>query len=178
MTIRNLEDELKALHNVHVLAREEKGGIVFLHKVEDGPTDRSYGIHVARLAKLPAAVVARADAILLELEKNHGTNVIRPQDTTLFNFEAAETAAETIPSSYDPIVEQLKALDVNELTPIKAMNILADVVAELNRKLGKTLVAYGSAAERRSVPLGNHGSGHLCQYTEPARYPGGFAGRL
>ncbi|MFA5006400.1 MAG: DNA mismatch repair protein MutS [Candidatus Izemoplasmatales bacterium] len=129
-----LEDDLKALHNVHVLAREEKGGIVFLHKVEDGPTDRSYGIHVARLAKLPAAVVARADAILLELEKNHGTNVIKPQDTTLFNFEAAAEADASIPAEYDPIVEQLKALDVNELTPLKAMNILADVVAELNRK--------------------------------------------
>ncbi len=129
-----LEDDLKALHNVHVLAREEKGGIVFLHKVEDGPTDRSYGIHVARLAKLPAALVARADAILAELEKNHGYNVIKPQEKTLFNFEEAEAAETAAPFEYTPIVEQLKQLDVNELTPIKAMNLLADVVAELNRK--------------------------------------------
>ncbi|MDP3130821.1 MAG: DNA mismatch repair protein MutS, partial [Bacillota bacterium] len=128
-----LEDDLKALHNVHVLAREEKGGIVFLHKVEDGPTDRSYGIHVARLAKLPAALVGRADEILAELEKNHGYNVIKPQEKTLFNFEAAEAAEAAAPSAYASIVEQLKNLDVNELTPIKAMNILADVVAELNR---------------------------------------------
>jgi len=129
-----LEDELKALHNVHVLAREEKGRIVFLHKVEDGPTDRSYGIHVARLAKLPAGLVGRADGILAELERNHGYNVIKPQDATLFNFEAAAAAEAAIPDDYAPVIEQLKELDVNALTPIKAMNILADVVAELNRK--------------------------------------------
>jgi DNA mismatch repair protein MutS len=129
-----LEDDLKGLHNVHVLAREDKGRIVFLHKVEDGPTDRSYGIHVARLAKLPAAVVDRADAILAELERNHGSNVIKPQDTTLFNFEAEAAAVAAIPEDYEPVIEQLKELNVDELTPIKAMNILADVVAQLNKK--------------------------------------------
>ncbi len=128
-----LEDELKSLHNVHVLAKEERGSIVFLHKVQDGPTDRSYGIHVAKLAKMPAPLIARADAILAELEKNHGYNVIKPQETNLFNFTAAEESREAIPDTYAPIVEQLKQLDINELTPIKAMNILADVIEELKK---------------------------------------------
>jgi DNA mismatch repair protein MutS len=58
-----LEDELKGLHNVHVMAKEDKGNIVFLHKVADGPTDRSYGIHVAKLAALPAGLIHRAKEI-------------------------------------------------------------------------------------------------------------------
>lgn len=64
-----LEGDLKSLHNVHVSAKEENGNIVFLHKVVDGPTDRSYGIHVAKLAKLPNIVITRSKEILAELEK-------------------------------------------------------------------------------------------------------------
>jgi len=131
-----LEDDLKSLHNVHVLAKEERGNIVFLHKVMDGPTDRSYGIHVAKLANLPLALLNRAKNILAELEENHGYNVIKPQEMNLFNFEQAlEKNAETdLASEYSSVIEQLRALDVNELTPIKAMNILADVVEEIKKK--------------------------------------------
>ncbi|HRY77698.1 MAG TPA: DNA mismatch repair protein MutS [Candidatus Izemoplasmatales bacterium] len=131
-----LEDELKGLHNVHVMAKEDRGNIVFLHKVADGPTDRSYGIHVAKLASLPAGLIHRAQLILTELEKNHGTNVIKPQETTLFNFEVAQEAAESACDQYASVLEQLKALDINALTPIKAMNILADVVEEIKKLAG------------------------------------------
>jgi DNA mismatch repair protein MutS len=127
-----LEDELKGLHNVHVVAKEDKGNIVFMHKVSDGPTDRSYGIHVAKLAALPRPLIARATQILGELETNHGYNVIKPQTIDLFNFEAAEVET-TISATYQPIMDQLSRLDVNELTPIKAMNILADVIDQLKQ---------------------------------------------
>jgi DNA mismatch repair protein MutS len=129
-----LEDDLKSLHNVHVLAKEEKGNIVFLHKVSDGPTDRSYGIHVAKLASLPATLITRAKNILVELEKNHGYNVIKPQETNLFNFEEVLVKDEDVQPEFASIVEQLKALDINELTPIRAMNILADVIEEIRKK--------------------------------------------
>lgn len=124
-----LEDELPSLQNVHVMAREEQGSIVFLHKVANGPTDRSYGIHVARLAQLPKPLVRRADAILLELEQNHGTNVIKPQTIDLFNFDIQEES----PASQNTksVVEQLKTLDVANLTPLQALNILFDVVEQL-----------------------------------------------
>jgi len=128
-----LEDSLKALHNVHVMAKEEKGTIVFLHKVADGPTDRSYGIHVAKLAKLPALLTRRATAILEELEKNHGYNVIKPQTIDLFNYEQAALKEENEKSQYHPIIEQIRALDINELTPLKAMNILAQVIEEIKK---------------------------------------------
>jgi DNA mismatch repair protein MutS len=129
-----LEDSLKSLHNVHVLAKEEKGNIVFLHKVIDGPTDRSYGIHVAKLANMPAPLIARAKTILMELENNHGYNVIKPQELNLFNYEEVITNEIDTSPEYASIIEQLKAIDINELTPIKAMNLLADVIEEINKK--------------------------------------------
>jgi DNA mismatch repair protein MutS len=130
-----LEDDLKSLHNVHVLAKEEKGNIVFLHKVVDGPTDRSYGIHVAKLAKMPSPLIERAKMILCELEKNHGYNVIKPQEMNLFNFVEAIEETTVEDTKYHSVIEQLKALDINELTPIKAMNILASAIEEI-KKIG------------------------------------------
>lgn len=132
-----LEDDLKALHNVHVKAKEENGSIVFLHKVVDGPTDRSYGIHVAKLAKLPGIVTKRANQILGELEKNHGYNVIKPQSIDLFNFEEALVEEEATDDKYLPIIEQLKELDILDITPIKAMNILNDVLEEIKKATKK-----------------------------------------
>lgn len=129
-----LEDDLKSLHNVHVLAREEKGNIVFLHKVADGPTDKSYGVHVAKLAKLPGVLLKRATTILEELEQNHGYNVIKPQTIDLFNFEEANLASEITESHYQSLIDQLSAIDINDLTPLKAMNILAQVVDEAKKK--------------------------------------------
>ncbi len=128
-----LEDDLKALHNVHVMAKEEKGNIVFLHKVADGPTDRSYGIHVAKLAKLPMLLIKRSKAILEELEKNHGYNVIKPQTIDLFNYEGASIIEQNEQSQYHSIIEQIKEIDINDVTPLKAMNILASIIEEIKK---------------------------------------------
>ena len=128
-----LEDSLKALHNVHVTAKQENGSIVFLHKVVDGPTDRSYGIHVAKLAKLPNVLTKRAHQILSELETNHGYNVIKPQTIDLFNYEEALIDEEKVEDKYLPIIDQLKELDILDITPIKAMNILNDVLEEIKK---------------------------------------------
>jgi DNA mismatch repair protein MutS len=130
-----LEDDLKSLHNVHVMAKEEKGNIVFLHKVADGPTDRSYGIHVAKLAKMPSPLIERSKAILAELEKNHGYNIIKPQEMNLFNFTQALAEEPLEDDQYQSIINQLKSIDINELTPIKAMNILSDTIEEI-KKIG------------------------------------------
>jgi len=128
-----LEDTLKSLHNIHVMAKEDKGNIVFLHKVADGPTDRSYGIHVGKLAKLPTQLVRRAQTILEDLEKNHGYNVIKPQTVDLFNFETASLEEEREKSEYRPIIDQIKEIEINELTPLKAMNILASIIEEIKK---------------------------------------------
>ena len=63
-----LEDSLDQLKNVHVSAIEENGKVVFLHKIQDGAADKSYGIHVAQLAELPDSLIARAKEVLAQLE--------------------------------------------------------------------------------------------------------------
>ena len=117
----------------HWKAKEENGTIVFLHKVVDGPTDRSYGIHVGKLAKLPNIVTTRANDILKQLEKNHGYNVIKPQTIDLFNYQETLSIQEEVDDKYNSIIEQLKELDILDLTPIKAMNILNDVIEEIKK---------------------------------------------
>ncbi|XMB73227.1 DNA mismatch repair protein MutS [Mycoplasmatota bacterium WC30] len=132
-----LEDDLKSLHNVHVKATEENGNIVFMHKVVDGPTDKSYGIHVGKLAKLPNVILNRASEILNELEENHGYNVIKPQTIDLFNYEETLAIREDEDDKYKSIIEQLKELDILDVTPIKAMNILNDVIEEIKKIANK-----------------------------------------
>ena len=67
-----LEEELEHLKNIHVSAIEQNGQVVFLHKIKEGPTDKSYGIHVAKLAELPTELINRANEILASLENQNG----------------------------------------------------------------------------------------------------------
>ena len=126
-----LEDELPSLRNVHVKAKEEKGNIVFLHQVVSGPTDKSYGIHVAKLAKMPNNIINRSQEILSELEKNHGKNIIKPQSIDLFNYLDSITIEEEQTDKYQGIIDQIKELKIDDLTPMKAMNILNDIIEEI-----------------------------------------------
>ncbi len=128
-----LEDDLPHLHNIHVHAKEDKGDIVFLHKVLDGPTDKSYGIHVAKLAHLPKPLINRASAILSELEKNHGYNIIKPQTIDLFNYEDALEKENEMKDKYLNIIDQLGNISIDEITPLKAMNLLSDVIEEIKK---------------------------------------------
>ena len=66
-----LDKKLKRLKNVHVSAHEENGNVTFLHKIKEGSIDKSYGLHVAKLAKLPEALLSRADEITLDFIKSH-----------------------------------------------------------------------------------------------------------
>ena len=121
-----LEDSLSRLKNIHVSAKEENGKVVFLHKVLDGPIDKSYGINVAALAKLPKGVIARSKDILAALEtESHAHNI----DLNLFNFDVIDEE-EHEEVSY-PVLEELKVIDVNAITPIEALNILVKLKSML-----------------------------------------------
>jgi DNA mismatch repair protein MutS len=113
--LTQLSDILPGVRNYNVAVSEGGGKVVFLHKIIPGGADRSYGIHVAQLAGLPKPVVQRANEILHELEASAGKavrlNPALPQQMALF----PET---------NPIVVELKTLDVNALTPIEAINKL------------------------------------------------------
>jgi DNA mismatch repair protein MutS len=118
-----LPERLQHARNLNVAVREAGGQVVFLHRLEPGGTDRSYGIHVAQLAGLPAAVVARANAVLRTLEGEHrvvpGPAAAPPDPGQLALF-----GGEPPP---DPLRDDLRALDVNAMTPLEALNRLADL---------------------------------------------------
>jgi DNA mismatch repair protein MutS len=113
--LTQLAELLPGVRNYNVAVSEANGEVVFLHKIVPGGADRSYGIHVAQLAGLPKPVVTRAGDIMAELEKTTGRAVkINPQ--------AAQQAA-LFPES-SPLLDELKDLDVNGLSPIEALNKL------------------------------------------------------
>jgi DNA mismatch repair protein MutS len=124
--LTDLEGTLTKLQNIHVSATEDHGKITFLHKIKEGPTDKSYGINVAHLAALPSPLIKRAKVILNQLEFHH-KRLEQDGDFTLFNFNEPE---EEIPVS-DPIREQLESVRLEECTPLEALNILNDLIHKL-----------------------------------------------
>jgi DNA mismatch repair protein MutS len=121
-----LADRLPRIRNFHVAVREWNEEIIFLHTVRPGGTDRSYGIQVARLAGLPAAVVARAKAILGELESERAALAAAsaPSSPETTGREAVQLGL--FPPGGDPILKDLAALDIGTMTPLAALNLLAE----------------------------------------------------
>lgn len=115
--LTDLEKTLPNLKNKHVSAKEENGNITFLHKVLDGSVDKSYGINVARLANLPNEVIDRADEILKVYEKKENDIDIVIQTTLPLSFKKENNEIENY----------IKELNILELTPIDAINILNDL---------------------------------------------------
>jgi len=117
--LTQLTEELEHVRNFNVAVREVGEEIVFLHRLEPGGADRSYGIHVGRLAGLPAPVVTRAWQVLKLLEAGHHVARQRPPlplDATQLGLFAARP---------DPLLLELDGLDVNTLSPLDALNRLA-----------------------------------------------------
>ncbi|MCZ7393605.1 MAG: DNA mismatch repair protein MutS [Candidatus Methanoperedens sp.] len=121
-----LEGTLKRMKNYHIAVKEEGNDLVFLRKIIPGATDKSYGIHVARLAGVPLKVTQRAKEILKEVENGsaiRGMGSARYTQLVLFEPEAQKDS---------PLIEELKKLNVDAMTPLEALNALA----ELRRKAG------------------------------------------
>ncbi|MBN8581994.1 MAG: DNA mismatch repair protein MutS [Anaerolineae bacterium] len=113
--LTQLAELLPGVRNYNVAVSEADNTVVFLHKIIAGGADKSYGIHVAQLAGLPAPVISRANEIMTELEKSAARGVkINPQ--------AAQQAA-LFPET-NPLLDELKDIDVNSLSPIEALNKL------------------------------------------------------
>jgi DNA mismatch repair protein MutS len=114
--LTRLAGRLRGVRNFHVAVREWNDEIVFLHKVQTGGTDRSYGVQVARLAGLPAPVIARAKALLAELEE---AGQLRTDAS-----DAVQLGLFAQPGP-DPLLAELASLDLAHLTPLEALNMLA-----------------------------------------------------
>jgi len=120
----DLEEKIEGVKNYSVAVKEKGEDVIFLRKIVQGGTDESYGIHVAKLAGVPNRVVKRAGEILRKMEK---TNIIKNSKEAkedkkqvsgqldMYNFKLAEVASE------------LDKIDVNELTPMQALNIIVKI---------------------------------------------------
>jgi len=123
-----LAEQLTRLRNLRVAVKESPQGIVFLHAIEDGPANKSYGIDVARLAGLPAQVIQRARQVLKQHERSERLTV------------AAESDAPLQMTMFTPlsqrILDRLDETDINSLTPLQALNLLEELKTEI--KAGQT----------------------------------------
>jgi DNA mismatch repair protein MutS len=136
--LTDLADALPNVTNCHVVVREWQDDIVFLRKVVPGRSDRSYGIQVARLAGLPPPVVARAREILNGLERDELSRGGRPSlnasDASGLATAGADASRQLglfqAPAAEDPIVGRLKTIDVDNLTPLQALSLLAELKRE------------------------------------------------
>jgi len=121
-----LADRLPGVRNVNLAVAEEGGQVVFLHKVVPGGADRSYGIHVAQLAGVPRPVIHRAQELLEGLESGKfrpGTPAPKPYQPVLFADE-------------HPVVEELRQLDIAQMTPLEAINKLYELQQKVGRETG------------------------------------------
>ncbi|MER0122113.1 DNA mismatch repair protein MutS [Streptococcus sp. ZJ93] len=120
--LTDLSETLTHLENVHVSTLEHNGQVTFLHKIAPGPADKSYGIHVAKIAGMPNELLERADTILQSLENQVQVPQIAEKPAP------AETIGQLdLFSEKHPALEQLEKLDVYTMTPLDAMNALAEL---------------------------------------------------
>ncbi len=134
--LTQLEESLEHLQNVHVKAEEHDGKVVFLHQVEKGAADESYGIQVAELAELPKELIERASHILEQLEGKQAKSTpsaVQEGQLSLFGEPmTAEVVKEKQPSPKEQrILKKLAQINTLELTPMEAMNKLYALQKEL-----------------------------------------------
>ena len=118
-------DSLNGIKNVHVEAYEKDGNVTFLHKVKDGAVDKSYGIHVAKLAGMPTAILNRSSEILKYYESNGKEALVQTNEQLGFNFDAVLEPS--------PVLDRLEEIDPLKTTPMEAINLLYEL-KELSKK--------------------------------------------
>lgn len=138
--LTSLANEIKTIKNVHVEAHEENGTVTFLHKVSNGPIDKSYGIHVARLAKMPEELLKRANAILKEYEDSDTKSNIK--QVSLFDLNLDEPKELEIKepdkeyqanSQNQELLTEISNLNLDNLRPIDALNELYKLKKLINK---------------------------------------------
>lgn len=128
--LTDLEERLPNLTNVYVRAEEFENEVVFLHKIEEGRANESYGIHVAKLANLPNEVIMRAAEILAELEKQSLANQ-QFYETGAYQLSFFPEEQLQLTKQEMKIIKELKSLNLLEMTPIDALNTLYEFQKKL-----------------------------------------------
>jgi DNA mismatch repair protein MutS len=129
--LNDLANRLEGVANYRVAVKEQGDRIVWLHKVLPGGTDRSYGVHVARMAGVPPEVVQRAEQILREFERRGVQGAIQPPTSDAPTVRTKKLQLTLFEAEMHPVLEALRALDITTLSPVEALLKLD----ELKRKL-------------------------------------------
>ncbi|WP_449540092.1 DNA mismatch repair protein MutS [Ferdinandcohnia sp. Marseille-Q9671] len=140
--LTDLDSGLQNLVNVHVSAIEENEKVVFLHKIKEGPADKSYGIHVAQLAELPPNLIERAREILFTLEQGEKQisaakeeNISQADNQQLSFFEETKSSfvkeEKVLSSKEKEVLKSIKEIDLLGITPLEAINQLYEIQKQL-----------------------------------------------
>ena len=119
--LTDLEHHLKGLKNYHVAAKKQGQTMTFLHVVKPGKSDKSYGVAVASLARLPEKIIQRSQMILKSYEAMHLS-----QTTDLFTYQENDTKKDI-----HPVIEKIKNISINHLTPIEALQLLSELIDDV-----------------------------------------------
>ncbi len=130
--LTQLEETLPRVANLNVAVKEWNDEVIFLHRIVRGGADKSYGIHVARLAGIPASVNERAKDVLAQLEVDHRDALDRPTIQPPDGAQQSGQIQMTLFGFADhPLIEQVDKLDVDSMTPMEAMQFLQQAKNEL-----------------------------------------------
>lgn len=139
--LTTLDQSLKQLKNIHVRAEEYQGKVVFLHQIQDGAADESYGIHVAKLAELPDSLINRANVILNQLESKQTDSADKSnpldddQQLSFFiNEKKSNQTEKSFKKNDNNLIQNIKSLNLMEMTPMEAMNELYQLQKKANEK--------------------------------------------
>ena len=123
--LTDLGGSLSGVRNLSVAVKEWEDKVVFLHKLVDGAADKSYGIHVARLAGVPKEVNERAKEVLAQLENEHLDGVGQPKIATRARKKGVgELQLTLFGAAEHPLLDEIRGSDVNNLTPLEALSTI------------------------------------------------------
>ena len=129
--LTGLADTIDAVTNLHVMVKEWNDQIIFLHRIQPGRTDRSYGIHVARLAGLPKSTLKRAQAVL-------DTLVVNATEGPVISPKPSEKPVDQLSlfnnTSVHPVIESMKALSLDSMSPLEAFDHLRELIAQIEER--------------------------------------------
>jgi len=117
--LTELEKKYSRVQNLRVAVKEWGDSVVFLYRIEKGPSDKSYGIHVAKLAGLPEEIISKANEILVTLEDEHNSKKLKPTQRSL---------QPSLFESFDPVMEVLNGIEIDKLRPVDALMILNKLI--------------------------------------------------
>jgi DNA mismatch repair protein MutS len=133
--LNEMENSFQRIRNYNVSVREANGKVIFMRKLVRGGSEHSFGIHVAKLAGMPSSIIQRANQILKDLETDHSQSPVVNIQETIGSGKATVSAPNGMQLSFfqldDPVLEQIrdevKNLDINNLTPLDALNKLSEI---------------------------------------------------